>query len=174
MRRSRVGDIEDRFWIRVEKSKQPNGCWLWKGAISKTAGGYGVIAGKLHGKRYVTTGKNMLVHRVSWMMANGEIPENPSYHGMVVMHKCDTRLCVNPSHLELATQAANVRDMDEKGRANRTGISHKIGTSHPRAIFDNLALLYIRNSPLGTIDLASKMQVHRSTIRRARDGHTYG
>ena len=171
MRRSRLGSIEDRFWNRV--SKEPDGCWRWTGAISHTAGGYGVIAGKLNGKRYVTTGKNMLVHRVSWIMANGDIPEHPSYHGMVVMHKCDNRLCVNPDHLELSTQAVNVRDMDEKGRANRIGIIKRVGILHPRASLTSEQVEEIRSSVTSGRALAALYGVNKSTINRARKRTTY-
>lgn len=174
MRKSRIGEIQDRFWLRVDKSAGPEGCWIWKGTVNaKGSDGYGLIAGKLYGKRYVETGKQMLAHRVSWIMANGEIPDSASYHGMVVMHTCDNRLCVNPFHLVLGSQADNVRDMDQKKRANRIGITPKSGTKHPRAILDDLLLLFVRNSPLGTKALTELLHVSRDTIKRARNGHSY-
>lgn len=36
--------------------------------------------------------------------------------GMVVMHKCDNRLCCNPNHLEVGTIADNNHDAIAKGR----------------------------------------------------------
>ncbi len=50
-------------------------------------------------------------HRLSWEMQYGPIPR-----GMVVMHTCDVRRCVNPFHLVLGTVAENNRDRDKKGR----------------------------------------------------------
>lgn len=53
------------------------------------------------------SGRDGLVeaHRVAWELYRGPIPE-----GLVVRHKCSTRRCVNPEHLELGTHAENMRD----------------------------------------------------------------
>ena len=47
-------------------------------------------------------GVSTTAHRVAWMQAHGEIPD-----GLVVMHTCANRLCVNPEHLKLGTQHQN-------------------------------------------------------------------
>lgn len=39
----------------------------------------------------------------------------------VVMHKCDRRDCINVEHLEVGTQADNIRDCVLKGRASGGG-----------------------------------------------------
>ena len=79
------------------------GCWLWRGATLGNAG-YGNVPIK---------GRPTSASRASWIAHFGDVPE-----GMVVCHKCDVRLCCNPSHLFLGSQAENVRDMVSKGRAN--------------------------------------------------------
>lgn len=58
-----------------------------------------------HGYGQIRVGERaQYVHRVSFVIANGAIPE-----GMVVDHVCRTPACVAPGHLELVTQAENMR-----------------------------------------------------------------
>lgn len=90
-----------RFWAKVKK-RDIDHCWLWTGAAD--GHGYGVIA---------TGGGSPMIstHRLSWKLANGKIP-----HGMCICHKCDVRLCCNPAHLWLGTNADNTADKMAKGR----------------------------------------------------------
>ena len=80
-----------RFWAKVNKDTI-SGCWLW------TAGGsgkYGVIT--FYDSKH-EGGRKEKVHRVSWHIHNGEIPE-----GMIVRHICANDRCVKPNHLFLST-----------------------------------------------------------------------
>lgn len=86
------------FWKKVRKSK---GCWTWTGTLFFS--GYGLVH---------FCGRMVLAHRMSWELVKGEIPAD-----MQVLHECDNRVCCNPDHLFLGTQADNIRDMHEKGRA---------------------------------------------------------
>ncbi len=86
---------------------QPSGCLYFMGARRTT--GYGAVG--------VDSGKVAQAHRVVWEHHNGAIPP-----GMVIMHLCDNKPCVNIDHLRCDTQSANLRDMVAKGR-------HVIGRS---------------------------------------------
>lgn len=105
----------DKKWMPVTES----GCWLWVGSL--TDKGYGRIR---------TGSKYSLAHRVSWSLANGDIPAGHGYHGTCVLHRCDTPACVNPDHLFLGTQSENARDCSAKGR---WGKARTAGDAHPMA-----------------------------------------
>ena len=87
-----------RLMAKVEITE--SGCWLWHGNFNNQ--GYGYI-----GVDY----KKKLVHRLSWELHFGPIPE-----GMQMCHRCDVPLCVNPGHLFIGTATDNVRDMFSKDR----------------------------------------------------------
>jgi len=97
----RHGRTEDEFWMvfwsHVNKTDT---CWLWTGGCNST--GYG------HVYRNKT---KRLAHRLVYEKYAGTIRD-----GLFVLHRCDVRSCVNPSHLFLGTQKDNCEDRDAKGR----------------------------------------------------------
>lgn len=112
---------QERFWTLVDKG---NGCWLWRGP--RTSKGYG---------NFWHNGGRMYAHRYSW-----EILHDPIAEGLCVLHRCDTPLCVNPTHLFLGTRADNIEDCRRKGRTSkgdahpkRRGIGVAKGAQHGRA-----------------------------------------
>jgi hypothetical protein len=65
-------------------------------------------------------GKRINLSRFIYEASYGPIPE-----GLMIRHKCDNPLCINPVHLEPGTPADNTRDMFERNRqADRKGINN--------------------------------------------------
>lgn len=123
-----IEQLSRRFLDKVEMEPM-SGCWLW--IASNRHGGYG---------GFWRNGKARAAHRESWILFNGKIPD-----GLHVLHRCDVRCCVNPSHLFLGTHTDNVRDMVKKGRHATHGPGLK-GSSHPMAKLTDREVYKIRAS----------------------------
>lgn len=107
-------DVALRFWSKVDRT-DPDGCWLWL-AGQRGSNDYG---------GFWIGGKTRPAHVVSWMFANGTVP-----NGLLVLHQCDVPLCVRPDHLFLGTDADNAADRVRKGRQSR-------GAKHSACILPN-------------------------------------
>lgn len=131
--------IKERFWEKVDKSSD---CWRW--TAYKNADGYG---------KFRVDGVSMSSHRFVYELEVGEIPSDLS-----VMHKCDNRGCVNPSHLRLGTHQENIADMMEKGR-NFVPSGHK----HHNAKLNEESVLWMRSlAHLGCAKLGRLFGVTRA------------
>lgn len=75
---------------RIRHADSPDGCCTWLGAVGN---GYGYVR---HG------GKPVRVHRLSFELANGFVPDE-------LHHDCRNKLCVNPAHLVNGTHADNMQ-----------------------------------------------------------------
>ena len=130
------------------------GCWIWMGAYEE--GHYGQIT---YNK------KHWSAHRLSWTFHRGRIPK-----GMNVLHHCDIRLCINPSHLFLGTKKDNTQDAKKKNRLRNKSFP---GEHNPRAkLTDKLALL-IRSSSLDALTIAKQLNVSRTTVYGIRKGERW-
>src|SRR5699024_1501027 len=87
------------------------GCVIFHGA--RNSGGYGSFS---------VNGRMVYAHRYAWEEAFGPVPA-----GMEIDHACWQELCVEVSHLRLATRAQN--------NANRSG-AHR-GRDLPRGVYRN-------------------------------------
>jgi len=104
----------ERFWARVDRGGD---CWVWQGARMRN--GYGVV--KVEGWACKTTG----AHRVAYTLTHGPIPA-----GLLVCHRCDVKLCVNPAHLFLGTYLENNQDCRAKGRGSHGEAHATIQRAH--------------------------------------------
>ncbi len=105
MKANYLGVRTDRQNFEKKFIKNASGCWNW--IASMNSKGYG-------GFRYNKIWQG--AHRVSWMLYVGVIPI-----GLAVLHKCNSKSCVNPDHLYVGTISDNTKD------------SVRAGTHHPGA-----------------------------------------
>jgi len=86
------------FWARVDLSGE---CWLWLGA--KTGTGYGMA---------FWSRKQTTAHRIAYALSHHvPLPKRTEY----VLHSCDTKACVRPSHLSLGDASRNLREAYARG-----------------------------------------------------------
>jgi hypothetical protein len=117
--------LHDRFWEKVD-IRGDDECWEWTGAVFRA--GYGSI---------VVDRANRYAHRVAWVMHVGQ----PVPDGLVVMHACDNKRCVNPAHLSVGTQGDNLRDAKAKGRTRKVP---QPGEENPAAVLTDARVRMIR------------------------------
>jgi hypothetical protein len=112
--------------------------------------------------------KKIRMHRFFWTQTNKkEIPK-----GFCVCHSCDNRMCINPSHLWLGTQADNMRDMTLKGRRRGTfqiGYNAK-GEKNGQAKLTKAIVLKIINSSFCQKDIALKYKISQSHVSMIKRG----
>lgn len=142
--------VTKRFWKLVNRLGDDD-CWLWIGEVGSH--GYG----RVHfGSNRKGTCVQILSHRFSYMLHNGEISE-----GMFVCHACDVRRCVNPKHLFLGTQEDNLRDAASKNRMPSGEQKSHLLQQEVDAIRERYASGGITQS-----ELAAEYGVHQMTISR--------
>ena len=95
------------------KTRWEGSCLIW--TARKNGDGYGIVTVRR---------RQWKAHRLAYADAWGEIPP-----GMVIRHKCDNPSCVNPSHLELGTDADNAKD-----KAIRHRVRVKLSDEQVRSI----------------------------------------
>lgn len=83
---------------------EATGCWNWTAGCFNS--GYG---------NFWSNGQNVLAHRYALEHHLGR----PIAEGLVVRHKCRSRKCVNPEHLEEGTYQDNMDDRERDGTVPR-------------------------------------------------------
>lgn len=134
----------DRFDLKVEK--RDTGCWEWTSALSNN--GYGVF--------WIGSGVSKYAHRLAYERANGAAEG-------VVMHLCNNKRCVNPSHLRLGTTAQNIEMAARDGlmpRGERNGGGRKLTSEKVRSI--------LRDRHIGCTRMAKIAGVSSTTIKAIR------
>jgi hypothetical protein len=154
---NRVGlsnKVRARFWAKVDRGAT-DVCWAWGACLDHK--GYGMFR---------LRNRMPHAHRIAWMLTRGAIPD-----GLQVLHKCDNRVCCNPAHLFLGTNAQNVADRVAKGRSNRPR-----GTRNPKAKLDELGVREIRRRLLAGDARSAIARAHgvsKRTVWSIHKGETW-
>jgi hypothetical protein len=143
-----------KFWDAAEWE---NGCLVWKGAQQPS--GYG---------RIIIGGKQLRAHRVAYALSYGDFDDE-----LLVLHRCDTPLCIRPEHLFLGTTDDNMADMTQKGRSAK-------GLRNGSAVLSDDQIREIRRryerysqGPNSQVAMANEFGVSQASIWRAVHRFTY-
>lgn len=142
--------LHSRFFSKFQRSADE--CWVWEASITNS--GYGRIREAGLGS------KTLLAHRVSWEIHYGKIEA-----GILVLHRCDVRRCVNPRHLFLGTYSDNAQDRQSKGR----GADQKGENNPARKLNDDLVreIRSLRNTGNTYQRISNLTGIPRSTVVNA-------
>jgi len=140
-------------WILDHVDYAGQDCLLYP--FGKTAGGYGAVTYK---------GVSENAHRLMCRLAHGE-PKGKQ----VARHKCKSRACCNPNHLEWGSVSENMLDKLRDGTDNR-------GSKNPIAkLSEEDVLQILRASEKQTqASLAKDFGVTRHAIRLITLGENWG
>ena len=102
-----------------------SGCWIWLRAWNPD--GYGKCTTKVNGELF-----QRKAHRFVYEQLVGPIPED-----MVLCHRCNTRICVDPDHLYVGTQRQNIQQAVKqfrKGKLSREEAQYILDSVRPPKI----------------------------------------
>lgn len=155
-------DPMNAFWRMVYKYgsipvNKPcvGNCWIWLGNVNNN--GYG----------YLTIGdRTQRAHRVVYeLVLGGPIPKDKQ-----INHRCDNKICVRPTHLQLGTQAENIQEAVDRGL-------YPSGEAHYRAKLTEQDVVAIRRDyipgKIGYMTLAQRYSVSQDTIKDVVFGYTW-
>lgn len=138
-----------RFVAKVVVAENEDPCWLWDGAVGSDD--YGKFR----------SGNSMSsAHRYAYELFKGPIPED-----LCVLHRCDTPLCVNPTHLFLGTKADNSADMMRKERHQHS--ARKLSREQVRDLKRQL------RDGVPKTELARRFDICRSTVQDIASGDAW-
>lgn len=126
----------------------------------RNSNGYGVVTIK---------SKSYLAHVVSFKLSN---PSKIISTKICICHKCDNKICINPSHLFSGTREDNNRDRDNK---KRTVIVY--GSKNGMSKLTELDVIRIKsllNNNIGSLaEIGRKFNVKWQTIQAIAKGKTW-
>jgi len=148
--------MHKRFWIKVD-IKDTNSCWNWLANINNQ--GYG---------RFNIDGRLYSSHRVAWEITNGPIPED-----MMILHRCDNKLCCNPAHLYCGTQKDNMQDRSIRNRISSQALGAGKAKLYAGEVWLIRKLWKEGNGKITQTFIAKMFKVTISTINKIVHSSTY-
>jgi len=143
--------IRHRFEQQYERSTEDE-CWEWYGAVLKS--GYGTMK---------VNGSTERAHRIGYWLRHGEIPDD-----LFVLHHCDNRRCVNPSHLYLGDHVDNRQDAVERDRTAQGEENGRVKLTE-----DDVREIKRRGEDELQRDLADEFGISQSSVNDIINGHTW-
>ena len=145
--------IEKRFWKKVDKRSKDE-CWNWIGGC--TDRGYGCIGDG--------SNRTISAHRLSWRLHFRNIPI-----GKFVLHKCDNKRCINPTHLYLGTQSDNMRDRSIRNPESLQGRPSKLDSREVQDVKELYSTGNFTHSLLSFMFKCSRVTI--SKILKGKDAY---
>jgi hypothetical protein len=108
--------IHERFWTKVEKGEDENGCWEWRGTVKP--GGYPALQVGQH---------SISPSHLSWLWSTGEFPL-----GGRIQQVCNNQLCVRPSHLAWVVGRALEQRLAAESEGYLSVVGVPVTTDEPR------------------------------------------
>jgi hypothetical protein len=139
-----------RFFSKVKVADEYS-CWNFTG--KKTSKGYGQLS---------MINETWYAHRFSYLLFNGKLEPD-----LMVRHKCDNPICVNPYHLETGTHQDNMRDRNIRGRTAK-------GTRNPNSKLTEEQVLAIYKDERLYKEISKQYGVLPDTISRIKSGRNWG
>ncbi len=153
LRLANLQDIKRRFaakFIRLDGDE----CWEWLGATM--------------GDKYGKVGINNQywgAHVLAYMFRNGPLPKNygRGVGKVLCRHTCDNVWCVNPKHIVLGPQTANVQEAVERGRI-------PLGMDRSHTVLTDDQVRAIRKDTRFQRDIAADYGIQQAQISRIKTG----
>jgi len=139
-----------RFQAKVHRQAITE-CWEWTAHVSTS--GYGLFR---VGKRMVSA------HRLAYFLGNKTQPGE-----LHVLHRCDNKLCCNPTHLFLGTNRDNIDDYAAKGLSRNLGHT-QIGERNGHARLTERDVLAMRASGDSQCSIAARYGISQAMVSKIK------
>lgn len=119
----------ERFWSKVDKTKRPDGCWIWKGTFNRKTGRGQYSPTRFQGGFVRENRRTVQAHIWAYILTFGNRPLGHGLQrgsaGIILRHSCGNGHigCCNPHHLRVGTQHDNNRETRLHGRATDQQLS---------------------------------------------------